>query len=89
MLNGDGPTKDHLKTIRQWPDNFTELMEYIEDLWLWPERFSCKDNLWTVSTGGWSGHEEIIEAMEENVLFWTLCWMSSKRGGHYVFEVKK
>lgn len=41
-----------------------------------------------MSTGGWSGNEEIIQAMRNNKWFWATQWVQSKRGGHYVFEVK-
>lgn len=40
-----------------------------------------------VSTGGWSGNEEIIGAMMENHFLWGQVWESTRRGGHYVFLV--
>lgn len=49
--------------------------------------------VFNVSTGGWSGNEEIISAMEERTLLpmdlWTTTWHSTTRGGHYVFMVRK
>lgn len=38
------------------------------------------------STGGWSGHEELIGELKQT-WFWYLCWEQSRRGGHYVFEI--
>lgn len=43
-----------------------------------------------ISTGGWSGNEDIIRAMQDNqCLLWTLTWVQSRRGGHYIFESKE
>ena len=44
---------------------------------------------WHVSTGGWSGHEDVISALRDNLMFWMLSWVSSTRGGHYVFETRE
>ena len=48
-----------------------------------PESF-CR---YMISTGGWSGNEDLIAAMRDNALFWETCWYASKRGGHYEFRI--
>lgn len=42
-----------------------------------------------ISTAGWSGNETIINSMQRNEMMWYLNWMQSKRGGHYVFELRE
>lgn len=37
-----------------------------------------------LTTGGWSGNEEIIDILC-NKMFWFLWWQESKRGGYYKF----
>lgn len=78
--------------------SFSELMEFIKTIWwtpdygwqekeepheIWPEKTVKR---WYISTGGWSGNEDIIHAMKKSDFLWTLNWVQSRRGGHYIFE---
>lgn len=42
-----------------------------------------------ISTAGWSGNESIIRAMQKNDFMWHLNWVQSRRGGHYIFELRE
>jgi len=88
------PTEQELEKIEKWPHNdFRGLMDFIHDIWEfaewgWSEK-KLKDAIeYDISTGGWSGNEDIIRALEKNPLFWTMCWEQSRRGGYYIFHVK-
>lgn len=62
-------------------------MEYVEGLWHWPDYFVRDGCKFTLHTGGWSGNESLVHALMDNVLFVAFCWVSSRRGGHYEFEL--
>lgn len=85
----DYPNDKDLKQIAKWSHkDFKGLMEFIENLWhfrAWG--WHKKGRTYYISTGGWSGNELIIDVMKENFTFWTLCWVSHRRGGHYVFRL--
>jgi hypothetical protein len=70
------------------------------DFGYWKEEVVSKDNYtnveyeeprlrYYISTAGWSGNESIIRAMQENTMLWGLNWVQSRRGGHYIFELKE
>ena len=40
-----------------------------------------------VHTGGWSGNEEIIVALEMNHVFWSLTSVAQFKGGTYIFTL--
>ena len=99
FLDEDGyPTDDALEIIKKWHwDDIRGWFKFIEGIWhFYPWGWKEKDephqrkNLsvrrYYISTGGWSGNESIIHAMQENSLMWTLNWVQSNRGGHYIFE---
>ena len=82
--------------------DYDRLLEEIEQVWRWHDYFKrgplrkprfpgAKDRrrTWKVSTGGWSGHEDMIAALQDNHMFWAICWLSSRRGGHYEFETRE
>mgnify|MGYP003333860707 FL=1 len=100
MLDDDGyPTDAALEMIERWhySDTFG-WMEFIKSIWWaadwgWTEgeephewREGSKCYRYHISTGGWSGNESIIRAMQKNDFHWYLIWVQSRRGGHYIFE---
>lgn len=97
-MTDDGyPDEDELRTILDWKAEagYRGLMARVRSLWAyadwgWSEEAhgpSPPTFVYSISTGGWSGNESLIEALEHNVMFWALCWQSSRRGGHYEFHV--
>ena len=101
LLGDDGyPTDDALQIIRIWhwsdPKGWFSFIKSIWYMysWGWHEgeaehEYNKDDKVWrlSISTGGWSGNESIIQAMQDNIMMWHLNWVSSRRGGHYVFEL--
>lgn len=89
-LDDDGyPTAELLERVSKWPykEGFTGLMELVEANWNWPTYFQQDGNKYVLATGGWSGNEDLIGALQENTMFWVTCWKSSSRGGRYEFEL--
>lgn len=96
------PTDEELEVIKSWKgDDFKLLFDYIRDDLGWERNCGgwgeeeITDDLgkkyieYNISTGGWwSGNEDIIGAMKENIMLWMMCWQQSRRGGHYVFRVR-
>lgn len=100
-LDEDGyPTEFALGKIRDWDIMDSKgWFDYIFSIWnfesyRWTE--DGEDEIhkkpvtkYYLSTGGWSGNESIIGAMQENRMLWFLTWVQSNRGGHYVFYIRK
>lgn len=90
-MDADGyPTDEELERIRKWPhEDFAGLMEFIyNQCWNSRERgFAQSRRRFRLATSGWSGNEEVISALGENVMFMALCWQSSHRGGLHKFEI--
>ena len=89
------PEECELAKISAWQvkqDDMKAFLDYLESKWHWPDsgfKLTGKKVLrLELHTGGWSGNEEVIDALEKNWIFWTLSWMSSHRGGHYYFRIK-
>jgi hypothetical protein len=95
LLDDDGyPTDEFLEKIKTWDykDGFDELLEFAMEGHIYPNYWSREKidgkSVWKISTGGWSGNESIIQALKQNAIFWMVCWVQSRRGGHYIFECK-
>jgi hypothetical protein len=87
------PSEETLEVIRTWPiksnKDISELFHYVEKAWRYEfyiQNGGTERLRWAkIATRGWSGNEDIISALQQNYVFWTLCWLSSKRGGGYEF----
>jgi hypothetical protein len=101
-LDEDGyPTDEALEEIKNWhyDKGWISLMEFVKSIWWaadWGWREENTEGLYGIttityyiSTGGWSGNESLIYALQENTAFWMMNWFQSQRGGHYIFKVKK
>lgn len=94
-MSGEYPAPVELETIAKWefkaPTSFIDFMTYVQSVGhYWPSAlfgWQKRGRTYHVSTGGWSGNESILSAMEENWTFWAVCWQQTKRGGHYVFKL--
>jgi len=91
----DYPTDEEVDRVRTWAfeakGSFEDFMAYVKSIGrYWPNEFfgwEQDGRTYYISTGGWSGNEEILGAMKVNLIFWTVCRVESRRGGHYVFEL--
>lgn len=102
LYDSDGyPTVDALRLIENWHHDYAvTLFDFVYSLWYmtdwgWdsevvPHRFREGRNVmkFEISTGGWSGNESIIKAMQKNEMLWWMTHYQTTRGGHYVFEVE-
>jgi hypothetical protein len=83
------PSEDVLQYFRTFVINSPAALEnYLSILrreWHYEDWGFCRSGTsLTLHTGGWSGNENIIEALEDNFGFW-IFWEASRRGGHYDF----
>ena len=102
MQDEDGyPTDAALDVIKLWhwsdPKGW---FDFIKSLWSYsdwgwkegvePSEFTegMKVYRYNISTAGWSGNESIIHAMQKSGMMWFLTWVQSRRGGHYIFELR-
>ena len=93
MYLNDYPTDEQLQFIRDYDPKLgpAGLIKHLQEIWHWPDRIRLEpgiDDLTCLflSTGGWSGNEDIIEVLESTI-FWLMFWQKSERGGHYYFEI--
>lgn len=96
------PTEAQEDVIRRWgmedgrpatPETWASLLDYVKSLWWnpnwgWSEFDDGNERHYIVSTGGWSGNEGLVSALESNPLFGTFCFEANYRGGHYHWRVQ-
>ena len=87
MPTDDYPTEEELERIRTWkPTDCEGLWDLIRSIWHWAPLADVEGGMWRLATGGWSGNEDIVQAMNDNRVFWGLCWQRSERGGLHWFK---
>jgi hypothetical protein len=95
------PSEDTLHTIRTWPaDDAASCLEYVRRAW--SDYGSVRDTLsigersvlgadrgrfLRFATGGWSGNEDLIGALDANVAVSARTWRMTARGGVHIYEV--
>ena len=98
MSDNRYPADEELERIANWPVNdWLPLMAFARSIWWmpdwgWRETADPKKlgvTHYCLATGGWSGNESIIEALQANFMFWGCCWLESLRGGGYHFSASK
>jgi hypothetical protein len=92
---GDYPTNEDLDRIANWElktyQDYVALAEFICVIWHWEDVYASlkgkKEKTLRLATGGWSGNEDIIRALDKNVMFRMVCWQSSHRGGLHIYKI--
>jgi hypothetical protein len=90
------PTEKELAKVKEWDvvKDRDGLITYLLGLWHWDKYakyYETKDGhtILELHTGGWSGNEEILDALRSNVVFWLMYFWIHKSGGHYYFNITR
>lgn len=98
MDNEGYPEQSELDAIKNWDikDAFN-LIAYLEEKWCYDtaiRKYWGKDNIhgrpvlfFELHTIGWSGNEDILNALLQNQMFSLMWYVKWERGGHYYFEI--
>lgn len=92
----DYPTEEELDLIKKWDcstyEGSVSLAEHLCKIWHYGEPYAQLKGksvkVLKLSTGGWSGNEDIMSAVNRNFLF-KRHFYSLHRGGHYVYKISK
>lgn len=93
MLDKDGyPTEETLAKITNWDYKDREgVLRFLAENWYYEDSaIETRKGLWVFATGGWSGNEELIYALQENRVLWvylTSIYYIHLSGGFYVFAI--
>jgi len=97
------PTPETLKEIACWPmGDYSAMMDYVRAAWADAGKFEgpkyvpppgiveterVEADWYRLATGGWSGNENIVSAMQDNLMFWAIAWEASFRGGLTILRI--
>jgi hypothetical protein len=99
--DGDYPTEAALTRLEQWPYQDTAgALDFVKAIWHWPDFASHDlstheaailhanhdDKYLRLATGGWSGNEDIVHALESNRMIHAIAWRLHAFGGLYIYQ---
>lgn len=90
-VEGGYPTDAALERIRTWPcEDWRGLLEHIRPYWEDDPGYGSwrrTRRRLRLATGGWSGNEDIIGALDRSC-FGIIAWESTHRGGLHVYDLE-
>ena len=92
IFDEDGyPTEETLERIEKWDwQDALGCLRFVKDCWHWDDwavETAAKEGIeFRFATGGWSGNESLIGALQRNHMVWVLAWRMSQSGGLFVFH---
>ena len=88
------PDEASLVQIAEWDilkQGIEGLLDLVEDNTNWADRQIIRTGKRVIRyeyhTGGWSGNEDVILALQKT-MFWFVFWEKSLRGGHFYFKIE-
>lgn len=84
------PTGEELLAIEDWDlADIEGLFSFVEPFFEQYGTFKRKDNFIKITTGGWSGCEDVLNSLQHcaNGVVWMMTWVMDMRGGLYVFQL--
>lgn len=96
------PTEAALKRIETWPsEDIAGCLDFVKALWhfdgwgvsetLRPEEATIlhaepDERYLRLATGGWSGNESLIDALNANTMVRVMTWKLHARGGLHIYQ---
>lgn len=95
------PTEATEQAIKRWHwDDCAGCLDFVKRAWYYPDRATHtltaseieildadpSDKYLRLSTGGWSGNEDLICALDANRMIRALCWQMEVRGGLHIYK---
>lgn len=95
------PTEAALQRLETWPhQDMAGALDFVKTIWHWPD-FASHDlsaheaailhanpgeKYLRLATGGWSGNEDIVRALNSNRMIRAIAWRLHARGGLHIYQ---
>jgi hypothetical protein len=99
--DGEYPTDAALQRLEVWPyRDAAGALDFVKAIWHWPD-FASHDisaheaailhanpgeKYLRLATGGWSGNESIVHALDRNVMIHAIAWRLRAFGGLHIYQ---